>query len=178
MKQRRLWIRTIILVVLGAAVAYTLYANFNKDKVQKVEIGSQAPDFILEDLEGNVHKLSEYKGQGVFLNFWGTWCKPCEKEMPYMNNQYNHFKDKGVQILAVNIGESDLAVSKFAERKKLDFPIMIDKDTQVQNAYGVNPLPVTFLIDPTGKVIKMHTGELKESVIYNYMKLIQPMNTN
>jgi peroxiredoxin len=178
MKQKRLLIRTIILVLLGVAVAYTLYANFNKDKVLKVEVGAQAPDFILEDLNGQKHQLSDYKGQGVFLNFWGTWCKPCEAEMPYINNQYTHFKDKGVQVLAVNIGESDLAVNKFVERKQLDFPNVIDKDTQVQNAYGVNPLPVTFLIDPTGKVVKIHTGALTESMVHDFMKQIQPLKTN
>lgn len=174
MKQRRLLIRTVILILLGVAVAYTLYANFNKDKINKVEVGSQAPDFMLVDLNGQKHKLSDYKGKGVFLNFWGTWCKPCEKEMPYMNNQYNHFNDKGVQVLAVNIGESDLAVTKFVERHQLDFPILIDKDTQVQNAYGVNPLPVTFLIDPSGKVVKIHTGTLTESMINDFMTKIQP----
>jgi peroxiredoxin len=174
MKQKRLLIRTVILILLGVAVAYTLYANFNKDKISKVEIGAQAPDFMLVDLNGKKHKLSDYKGKGVFLNFWGTWCKPCEKEMPYMNNQYDHFKDKGVQILAVNIGESDLAVNKFVERHQLDFPILIDKDTQVQNAYGVNPLPVTFLIDPSGEVVKIHTGTLTESMINDFMTKIQP----
>ncbi|MFD2445904.1 thiol-disulfide oxidoreductase ResA [Bacillus sp. CGMCC 1.16607] len=174
MKQKRLLIRTVILILLGVAVAYTLYANFNKDKIQKVEIGSQAPDFVLVDLNGQKHKLSDYKGKGVFLNFWGTWCKPCEREMPYMNNQYKHFKEKGVQILAVNVGESDLAVKKFVERYDLQFPILIDKDSQVQTAYGVNPLPVTFLIDPSGKVVKMSTGTLTESMIYDYMQSIQP----
>lgn len=178
MKQNRLVIRTIILTILVGAVVYTLYANFNKDNVQAVKVGSQAPDFALVDLNGEKHKLSDYKGQGVFLNFWGTWCKPCEKEMPYINNQYNFFKDKGVQVLAVNIGESDLAVAKFVERKQMDFPTMIDKDTQVQNAYGVNPLPVTFLIDPTGKIVKIHTGTLTESMVHDFMKQIQPLKSN
>lgn len=175
MKQKRLVIRSVILVLLAAAVAYTLYANFTKDKLKAVNVGSKAPDFALVDLNGQKHKLSDYKGQGVFLNFWGTWCKPCEKEMPYINNQYNHFKDKGVQVLAVNIGESDLAVTKYVERKQLDFPNVIDKDSQVQNAYGVNPLPVTFLINPDGEVVKIHTGTLTESMVNEFMTQIQPL---
>lgn len=174
MKQKRLIIRTVILILLGIAVSYTLYANFNKDKIQKVDVGSKAPDFVLIDLNGQKHKLSEYKGKGVFLNFWGTWCKPCEREMPFINNQYSHFKDKGIQVLAVNVGESDLAVTKFVERYQLQFPIMIDKDSQVQTAYGVNPLPVTFLIDPEGEVVKIHTGTLTESMVNDFMKKIQP----
>lgn len=174
MKKRRLVIRTIILLILGAAVAYTLYANFTKDDIRKVAIGEEAPDFILTDLEGNEHRLSDYEGQGVFLNFWGTFCKPCEKEMPYINNQYNQFKDKGVQVLSVDVKESELAVKKFADRHKLDFPIVIDKDESVASAYGIDPIPATFLIDKNGKVVKYYVGELTEEMIKDFMEQIKP----
>jgi peroxiredoxin len=174
MKKRRLVIRTLILVLLGAAVAYTLYQNLTKDQKLKVEIGEKAPDFLLTDLKGNKHKLSDFKGQGVFLNFWGTWCKPCATEMPYINNQYHQFKEKGVQVLAVNVGESDLAVSQFAGNHNLDFPIVIDKDGQVQAAYGIDPLPATFLIDKNGKVVKYYTGQLSEDTVRDLMAQIKP----
>ncbi|PLR84579.1 thiol-disulfide oxidoreductase [Bacillus canaveralius] len=174
MKKNRLMIRTVILLLLGTAVAYTLYANFTKGDIQKVAIGEKAPDFVLTDINGEKHRLSDYQGQGVFLNFYGTWCKPCEKEMPYINNQYNHFKDDGVQVLAVNVGESKLAVNKFVEKYNLDFPNVIDEDGQVQSAYGINPLPATFLIDAEGTVIKYHTGELTESMVKNFMEQIKP----
>ncbi|MDP4086717.1 MAG: thiol-disulfide oxidoreductase ResA [Bacillota bacterium] len=174
MKKRRLAIRTLILLILGAAVAYTLYANFTKDDQLKVSVGQKAPDFILKDLQGHKHRLSDYKGQGVFLNFWGTWCKPCETEMPYINNQYQKFKDKGVQVLAVNISESNVAVENFAEIHKLDFPIVIDKDGQVQAAYGIDPLPATFLIDKDGKVVKYYTGQLSEETVKDLMNEIRP----
>jgi peroxiredoxin len=174
MKKRRLVMRTIILLVLGAAVAYTLYANFTKDDRQEVAVGNEAPDFVLTDMQGNKHQLSDYKGKGVFLNFWGTWCKPCETEMPYINNQYHQFKDQGVEVLAVDINESNLAVNQFAARHSLDFPIMIDKDKTVMNAYGIDPLPATFLIDKNGKVIKYHTGQLTEADIRDFMEKIKP----
>jgi peroxiredoxin len=94
--------------------------------------------------------------------------------MPYINNQYNHYKDNGVQVLAVNVSESELAVNQFAERKELDFPIVIDTDGQVQTAYGINPLPATFLIDKDGKVVKYHTGTLTESTVREFMEKIKP----
>jgi len=174
MKKRRLVVRTIILAVLLAAVGYTLYANLTKDEVQKVAIGEKAPDFELVDLNGKTHRLSDYEGQGVFLNFWGTFCKPCEKEMPYIENQYQKFMDKGVQVLAVNVGESEFAVKKFAERHHLTFPIVIDTDADVQVAYGINPLPITFLIDKEGTVVKSFTGSLTEDKVEQFMKEIQP----
>ncbi|WML47660.1 thiol-disulfide oxidoreductase ResA [Neobacillus sp. PS3-34] len=174
MKKRRLYVRSIILLILGAAVAYTLYANYTKDDQMKVAVGEKAPDFVLTDMNGVKHRLSDYKGKGVFLNFWGTWCKPCETEMPFINNQYHQFKDKGVEVLAVDIKESNLAVTKFAERHKLDFPIMIDKDEQVMTEYGIDPLPATFLIDKNGYVVKYHTGQLTEDMAKDLMELIKP----
>ncbi|MFK9093133.1 thiol-disulfide oxidoreductase ResA [Bacillus salipaludis] len=174
MKKRRLVIRSIILLVLGAAVAYSLYANLTKDKKQKVAEGEIAPDFALVDMQGNKHRLSDYRGQGVFLNFWGTWCPPCKKEMPYINNQYHQYKDNGVQVLSVDIQEPELAVNQFAERLKLDFPIMIDKDKEVMNVYGVDLLPATFLIDKDGKVVGYNTGELTEYKVKEFMEKIKP----
>lgn len=174
MKKRRLFVRSIILFVLLAAVAYTLYANFTKDNEMKVAVGEKAPDFVLTDMNGQKHRLSEYKGQGVFLNFWGTWCKPCETEMPYINNQYHQYKDKGIEVLAVDIKESNVAVTKFAERHSLDFPIMIDRDEQVMTEYGIDPLPATFLIDKNGIVVKYHTGQLTEKEAKDFMEQIKP----
>ena len=80
-------------------------------------------------MNGEEHKLSDYRGQGVFLNFWGTWCKPCENEMPYMEKQYQTYKNQGIHILAVNVGESDYAVNSFVAKHHLTFPVMIDKRT-------------------------------------------------
>lgn len=174
LKRRRLVIRTMILVVLAAAVGYTLYANFTKDNVQKVAVGKTAPDFALVDMNGQKHRLSDYRGEGVFLNFWATWCKPCEREMPYIDKSYTEFKDKGVKVLTVDVGESELAVNNFIERHNLSFPVMIDKDGQVQTAYGINPLPITFLIDKDGKVVRSHVGELTQATVNQFMEEIQP----
>ncbi|MBO8176654.1 thiol-disulfide oxidoreductase ResA [Aeribacillus pallidus] len=174
MKKQRLMIRTIILALLAAVVIYTLYANMSKEDQAIVEKGDQAPDFVLQDLEGNSYQLSDFKGQGVFLNFWGTWCKPCEKEMPYMNNQYKKYKDLGVEILAINVGESAFTINKFVEKHQLEFPILVDKDKKVLDRYGVIPLPTTFLIDKNGKVVEVITGTMSEQDVIRYMETIKP----
>ncbi len=173
MKNKRLWLRTVILLILASAVAYTLYANFFSPK-QKVHTGSTAPNFLLQDLDGNEFELESYRGKGVFLNFWGTYCKPCEKEMPYMENQYKHYKDKGVEILAVNVDEAPLIINNFIERHKLTFPVPVDKGMQVLNAYDVGRLPATFLINENGKVVKIITGSMTEKMVYEYMEMIKP----
>ena len=125
-------------------------------------------------MNGEKHQLSDYKGQGVFLNFWGTWCKPCEREFPLMDNHYQDYKDKGVQILAVNIGESNFAVQKFVDRKGLTFPVLIDHNKSVMETYNINPLPTTMLVNPEGKIVKIITGEMSDEAIKNNMEQIMP----
>ncbi|OEH93528.1 thiol-disulfide oxidoreductase ResA [Bacillus solimangrovi] len=173
MKQRRLVVRTVILLVLASALGFTFYTNFfaNNEIVKK---GEKAPDFILENLQGEKVQLSDYEGKGIFLNFWGTWCKPCEKEMPYMENLYPEYSAKDVEILAVNVGESKLAVEKFKERFGLSFPILLDKDGEVVDAFGINPLPTTVLLNKEHEVVDTITGTLTEEMIRAHMERIKP----
>jgi len=173
MKKNRLLIRTIILLLLATALGYTLYSNFflNKEKVAK---GDTAPDFVITDLQGKTHQLSDYRGKGVFLNFWGTWCEPCEREMPFMENQYQKYKELGVEIIAINVGEPKFSVEKFVDQYDMSFPVGIDKGDQILNTYGVDPLPTTFLIDKDGKVRDIITWGMSEAMIIEYMEQIKP----
>lgn len=173
-KKQRFYIRTFILAVLTIAIVFTVYSNLTKEKNAVLQVGDKAPDFVLVDMEGNEHSLSDYKGQGVFLNFWGTWCKPCAKEMPAMDNQFHAYKDQGVQTFAINIGESDLKVNSFANRYNLSFPIAIDRNKSVMESYNIDPLPTTFLINPEGKIEKIIKGEMTEQDITNFMEQIKP----
>ncbi len=169
-------IKTSILIGLAAIIAYALYNNFLdiKNSGNVVASGDQAPDFQLTTLEGETVKLSDYKGQGVFLNFWASYCPPCKEEMPYMQSHYEVFKDKGVVILAINIGEPKHVVESFVSENGFTFPILLDPNQEVVNSYGVVAIPVSFLIDENGKVVDRITASLTESQIAEYMKLILP----
>lgn len=173
-KKNRLILRTTILLVMAGAIIFTIYNGVTKEKSDLLKVGEDAPDFTLTDLNGERHQLSEYKGQGVFVNFWGTWCKPCEKEFPLMEEQYQVYKDQGVQILAVNIAQSDYEVEQYAKQKNLTFPIVIDKDKSVMNTYNIRPLPTTILVNPEGEIVKIITGEMSEEDIISYMEQIKP----
>lgn len=173
-KKKRSITRGIILTILGAAIAYTVFSTATKDKVEVLKVGAQAPDFELVDLNGETHRLSDYKGQGIFLNFWGTWCEPCEREMPAMTRQYEAFKEQGVQILAVNYAQTDFEVQQYATNMGLNFPVAIDKTKSVFTAYNIDPLPTTILISSEGKVEKIITGEMNEGQIASFMESIKP----
>ena len=173
-KKKRTVIRTAILAVLAAAIVYTIYMSATKDKVELLQVGDDAPDFVLTDLEGNSHKLSDYKGQGVFLNFWGTWCEPCVEEMPAMERQYQQYEKQGVHVLSVNIAQSKMEVSSFRNQLDLTFPIVIDKNKSVMEAYNVTWLPATVLVNPEGKIEKIYTGGLTDENIAMFMESIKP----
>ena len=174
-KKNRFIMRVSILAVLAGVILFTIYNNLSKETNEVLKVGDEAPDFELVDMNGETHQLSEYKGQGVFLNFWGTWCKPCEREFPLMDKQYQVFKDQGVQILAVNIAESDFVVQGYIDQRNLTFPVLIDKTKSVMGSYNINPLPTTILINPDGKIVKIITGEMTEEDIKVYMEQIRPI---
>lgn len=173
-KKRRTITRSLILAVLVAAIAYTVYVTATKDTNKVINEGDRAPDFILKDLNGQQHQLSDYKGQGVLLNFWGTWCPPCKEEMPALNSSYEKYKDQGVQVISINIAQSNFEVQNFVDEYKLNFPVTIDQSKSVMRTYNVDQLPATFLIDSEGEIKKILTYGITEPEFDRYMESIKP----
>lgn len=173
-KKQRSITRGIILAVLALAIGYTIYAAVTKDKVNLITVGATAPDFEVVDLEGEKHRLKDYEGEGVLLNFWGTWCGPCEREFPAMTRQYESYSKEGVQIIAVNYAQSRFEVENYVENMGMTFPVAIDKTTSVFKAYNIGPLPTSIFISPDGEVEHIVTGEMSETQIANYMESIKP----
>ncbi|KHF38881.1 thiol-disulfide oxidoreductase ResA [Halalkalibacter okhensis] len=173
MKQKRLIMRSSILAIIALALAYTFYSNFMADR-SVAKAGDLSVNFVLHDLEGERIELEEFKGKGVFLNFWGTYCPPCVKEMPIMEELYAEYKEKGVEIIAVNANEPKLTVERFANRHGLTFPIAIDNGLNVIEAYGIRPLPTTVLIDENGVIVRVFTGGMTEQMVRDFMEEIKP----
>ncbi|RAL25991.1 thiol-disulfide oxidoreductase ResA [Thermoflavimicrobium daqui] len=173
-KETRLWIRRVIFLVLLAALGYSLYLVINPSTAQKPQVGQVAPDFQLKTLDGKEIKLSQLRGKAVMLNFWGTWCEPCRSEMPAMQSMYSKYKNKGFEILAINIAETDIAVSNFKEQYQLGFPILMDKSRDVVRLYKIKPLPSSVFIDPQGKVKNFIEGPLDTSQLELYINQILP----
>lgn len=165
----------IIAVVLLVGVGYTLYSQFftnNKGVVSSEE--NIAPTFVLHDLKGTEYDLANYRGKGVLINFWGTYCPPCEKEMPYLESAYQDYKDQGIEVLAINVEEPTRIVNQFVSEKKLSFPILLDRDGEVLDLYHVQNLPITFLVNQDGVIEKKVFGEMTEDDIRGYLEQIKP----
>lgn len=157
-KRKRLWIRIAILSVLLAAVGYALYQNLNTGKGLK--INADAPNFTLSSLEGENVSLKELKGKVVLINFWGSWCDPCKKEMPLIQSAYEKYKNQGFEVLAINMDESKFVVTSFLKQNQLKLPVLLSKDSETGNDYGVYKLPASFMIDKEGRIKQMYEGEL------------------
>lgn len=166
-------LKSLVAVILVLGLLYPVYTNFflNKETVAKGQ-NHAADDFTLQDLDGNEISLSDFKGKGVVLNFWATYCPPCEKEMPYLNNVYKEYKDKGIEILAVNAKEPRILVSPFVEEKNLRFPILLDRTGTTVDQYKILNLPITFFIDEDGVIIEKFSGELTEKKIRSSVERI------
>ncbi len=117
-------------------------------------------DFKLEDLNGNMVSLSDYKGKKVFLNFWATWCPPCKAEMPDIEKLYQETKDSDLVILAVNVGEDKNTVQKFIKDNGYNFPILLDVKGEVSQKYQVTGIPTSYFVDTEGYLDDGATGAI------------------
>ncbi|MEK8132622.1 redoxin domain-containing protein [Paenibacillus filicis] len=147
-----------ILVVFVAALVYTLL-QVRTPRDGAPQAGDQAPNFSAMTLEGESAALSAYRGQGVLLNFWASWCGPCVSEMPRLN-EASQQGVPGVTLLAVNVGESRGTAAGFAAEHQLQFPVWLDPSGEAAGRYGLVGLPRTFLIDKQGRIVKIIPGEL------------------
>jgi thiol-disulfide isomerase/thioredoxin len=113
-----------------------------------VEMGKPAPDFQLPDLDGEKINLSDFKGKPVLLNFWASWCHPCEKEMPYLQQVYEEWPE--LVVLTVNLGDSPSTVNRFMQSHQLSLPVLLDTKQSLAQKYNVVSIPTTFFIDKDG----------------------------
>src|SRR5699024_9231261 len=156
---------------------FALISNLKSDNTVYKE-GDAAPDFELEQISENNEmesvKLSDFEGKGVMLNFWGTFCKPCKKEMPFMEKLYPEYKEKGIEILAVSLDSTELVVDNFLDEYGITFPIPHDKKGKVRDMYNIKPIPTTFFINPEGEIVKEVKGALTLENLEGYFQEIMP----
>jgi cytochrome c biogenesis protein CcmG, thiol:disulfide interchange protein DsbE len=132
-------------------------------------VGHPAPDFLLERLGDDPVSLSDYRGKIVFINFWATWCAPCELEMPFLQSRFERYSPD-VVVLAVNYGEQPEDVAEFVHRLNLTFPVLLDPTAEIQRLYRVRGYPTTLVVDQEGIIQVYHIGILTEKQIDNYIK--------
>jgi thiol-disulfide isomerase/thioredoxin len=133
---------------------------FGETSIRVLDRRINPQNFSLPLLSGGNAELSSYKGKVVFLNFWATWCPPCREEMPSMEVLYQRFKDRGLEILAVNIGEESAAVQSFIRTNRFTYPVPLDRNSRISTLYGVRAIPTSYIIDREGMIIASLVGSI------------------
>jgi thiol-disulfide isomerase/thioredoxin len=119
-----------------------------------------APPLALTDTTGAKHRLSDYRGKVVLVNFWATWCEPCREELPSIERLRASLASKPFAVLAVQMGGSPRTARDIIQELGLHFPVLLDGDSRATAAWDVSVLPTSFLIAPDGSVATKHVGEL------------------
>jgi len=140
-----------------------------------------APDFTLTTVSGEIVNMSDFKGKVVLLNFWGTWCGPCRKEIPDFVKLYEKYQNDGLEIVGITLTSgSPENIASFMSQWKMNYSVLTDikeNDTQKVTAnYGravgepISGIPTTFLIDRNGYIVKSYLGPRSEEIFYTDLK--------
>jgi peroxiredoxin len=144
--------------------------------IQTFDEKVEAPDFKLSNLEGEDLSLADLEGNMVLLNFWASWCGPCNIEKPSMEKLYQTLKDEGLIIVGVNLREDTSTAENFVEKHDISFPILLYKTGEVSGKYGVRSIPTSYIIGRDGNAIGGVLGARewdKEEMVSTLKKLLE-----
>ncbi len=173
--RRQISPRERMFAIVGALVGLVLVAGIWMLTGRGADVQSQAmgevnrpaPAFSLQTVAGDRISLTAYRGKVVLVNFWGTWCEPCKRELPALQAANERLGAKGLAIIGVNLtddeklqGVSEDGIRRFVAQYNLTYPIALDREGSVTNAFRVFPLPTSFFIDAQGQIRYVHVGEL------------------
>lgn len=200
MKKGSFWVLVLVLVVLIGG-AYVLYSRLSADArpdnlsaqtpaetENQTPQGSdapeeteppkvEAPDFTVEDADGEEVKLSDYVGKPIVLNFWASWCSPCKSEMPEFNAAWEELEGE-VQFLMVNMTDGSRetvdTAKEYVEGQGFSFPVFFDTGSEAAMAYSAYSLPTTYFIDAEGYVVARAVGAIDRDTLQKGLDLIHP----
>ncbi len=147
------------ILVTGAAAAAQAQDGGARLELVHFSRPVPAPPFALPRLGGGQVSLAAQRGRHVLVNFWATWCPPCLAEMPSIEALHGHFAERPLEVIAVASAEEAAVVRPFVERLGITFTVAVDADGAVSTRYGARELPVTFVLDPEGRIIAAARGE-------------------
>ncbi|MCC0685707.1 cytochrome c biogenesis protein/redoxin [Clostridioides sp. ZZV14-6345] len=151
--------------------------NENSNTGSNDEDRIKSIDFTLTDQYGKTHKLSDYEGKVVFLNFWATWCPPCKEEMPHIEQLYKDYNKNNEDVVILGVASPNLGregsrehVVNFLKEQGYTFPVALDEDGALAYQYGINAFPTTFIIDKEGYVTQYIPGAMDKETMASFIE--------
>lgn len=152
---------------------FALFALSGCSSYNPPAVGKVLPEFTLSDLKGDkITVPADFTGKLIVVRFWVDWCKSCAIEMPVMDEIYNKYKDRGLVVVAVNVGQTKDVAEAFVKKLKLSYPVVLDPDSAIAKKFGVKAVPFTLIVDRKGIVRKRILGETGSEAI---AKIIQDL---
>ena len=174
--KRALFFGGLALVIVIAGVFIWLLFQPSKDTAPPggIGVGQVAPNFTLSDVNGHQVALSSLRGHPVIINFWASYCAPCQDELPLLNSFYQQHQSEGLVILGINEGEPMATISDYAQRYKIGYQVLADPSYQfnADSSYDPSPLPRSYFIDKQGVVRAVKDGELSAHELQAYYQKI------
>jgi thiol-disulfide isomerase/thioredoxin len=165
---------TTALLLLGFALVLTGATSAGELSPYE-EPDSAAPPFTLKATDGKLHRLEDYRGKVVLVNFWASWCPPCLAEMPSMQRLADRLGAEAFEVLAINVGESPFRVSKFMKLIGVRLTALLDDKGEIFKAWGGTIYPTSFILDREGRVRYVAYGPLEwdsEDVVASILALL------
>jgi cytochrome c biogenesis protein CcmG/thiol:disulfide interchange protein DsbE len=156
----------VLLVGLGALVLSRVPAG------SATAIGTQAPEFVLADLDGNPVRLADLRGRPVVLNFWASWCGPCVEEFPLLRRASAEHADEGLAVVGIVWRDRSEAARDFLLRNGATWPAAMDPGERVASAYGILGPPETYFIDREGRIAARQFGPITEASLQEHLATI------
>ena len=133
-------------------------------------------DVEVKDGDGNVYSLSELKGQVVYLDFWASWCGPCRKSFPWMDQMHSKYVDQGLKVIAVNLDFDTALATQFLQQTPANFTIAYDVDHKVANEFSILGMPSSYLFNREGELVNTHVGFFSENLLEYEAELVRLLN--
>ncbi len=140
----------------------------------KGAIGSRAADFSLTALDGSPIRLKDFVGRVVILDFWATWCRPCQLEIPHFIDLQAEYGERGLAVIGVAVSDREDNVRRFVDHMRINYTTAMGHDGVVQDYGGFNAIPTTFVIAPDGKIAARYTGYQEKQVFADTIEKLLP----
>jgi len=148
-------VRAVFRAIILCLVLFLCFNSYAFSLVGDGYESEEAPNFTLEDLSGETVSLSDLQGKSVILFFWTTWCPHCRRAIQIFNTEYKGILESDIELLAIDIGEPKEVVGSYISRYSIDFPILLDFDSNIASAYGIIGVPTIVLISKEGEIVSV-----------------------